>query len=72
MAAKNVGKDDARILVHTVKILKQLAKDYKPTFVIKSNEKVMQDAEKFVTKQHEHANIDKQEAQNDQVVIQGE
>lgn len=72
ISAKNVGKNDARVLTHIVKVIKESSKNYKPIFVIKSNKKVMEDAEKFVTKQNANATIDKQEAENDQVVINGE
>lgn len=72
IAAKDTGKSTPEKLRHIVKILKNIAKNYKPHFVVQGRDAVVKELESFVHKQQQNAQIDTHTSQDDTVTISGE
>lgn len=72
IAAKNTEKATAEKLRHIVKILKNIAENYQPHFVVHGRMEVVKELESFVHKQQKDAQVDQHTTQDDEVTVSGE
>jgi hypothetical protein len=71
-AAKQANKNSTEKLRHITKLLKSMTTEYKPTFVIQSNQDTIEKVESYLLQKVENAQIDKQTTQTNMVNINGE
>jgi len=72
IASNDAGKATAEKLRHIVKILKNIATEYQPHFVVHGRTEIVKELDAFVHKQQKDAHIDQHTTQDDEVTISGE
>lgn len=69
-AAKQANKASPEQIRHITKIVKQLAKEYKPSFVIQSPDAVTKELETYLQNKIQKADIDTQKDKTNAIMIQ--
>lgn len=69
-AAKQANKASPEQIRHITKIVKQLAKEYKPNFVIQSPDTVTKELETYLQNKIQKADIDTQKDKTNAIMIQ--
>lgn len=72
IAANNAGKATPEKLRHIVKILKTIATEYQPHFVVHWRAEIVKELDAFVHKQEKDAHVDQHTTQDDVVTVSGE
>ncbi len=72
IAANNAGKATPEKLRHIVKILKTIATEYQPHFIVHGRTEIVKELDAFVHKQEKDAHVDQHTTQDDVVTVSGE